>query len=402
MIKKISSSIAIQSLGTISLLLTTLFITKEYGIQAQGEFAVIKSWIDLLVAIFCFGLPQSFIYGINVLGINSYRLKTFSIYYPFLIFPLVFLTTYIWLNNSNQLYYLHSSIFLSAGICFLIGHSLIRGIFLTINDNKLFSLITAAPSILLFTTILTLYKFNFFSFYISYLSAGLLSFVLIIILVRKIHLKSKNTVPWKILLKNGNNVLLQSISSGLIPVITYWLMNKYGMNNKDIGGFNLSAYSYQIFSLPFSMIAPIFVNQWSKQKDLNIIRSNIRKLLKTSFCILLISTLTAIFLLPIIIETILGKNLLFIIQSSRILLFSATPLFINTVLAGLLISKGFFSYNMKGYALKTIFVIVTLIILFEFRLVSLQSVSFSWILGDLILMFILYYKTMEIFRSKNQ
>ncbi|CDL84461.1 hypothetical protein [Xenorhabdus cabanillasii] len=401
MIKKISSSIAIQSLGTISLLLTTLFITKEYGIQAQGEFAIIKSWVDLLVVIFCFGLPQSFIYGINVLRINSYKLKIFSIYYPFLVFPLVFLTTYLWLNNSSRLYYLFSSIFLSAGICFLIGYSLIRGIFLTINDNKLFSLITATPSILLFISVLILYKINFFSFHISYLSVGLLSFILILILVKKINIKSKDTIPWKILLKNGNNVLLQSISSGLIPVITYWLMNKYGMNNKDIGGFNLSAYSYQFFSLPFSMIAPIFVNQWSKQKDLNIIRSNIRKLLKVSLCILLVSTLTAIFLLPIIIEKILGNNLLFIIQSSRILLFSAAPLFINTVLAGLLISRGFFSYNMKSYTLKTIFVIVTLIFLFEFRLVSLQSVSFSWILGDLLLMFILYYKSVKIFRSKT-
>ncbi|PHM72753.1 hypothetical protein [Xenorhabdus kozodoii] len=402
MIKKISSSIAIQSLGTISLLLVTLFITKEYGIQTQGEFAVIKSWVDLLVVIFCFGLPQSFIYGINALGINPYKLKIFSIYYPFLVFPLVFITTYLWFNKSNQLYYLHSTIFLSAGICFLIGHSLVRGIFLTINDSKLFSLITAIPSILLFSTILISYKINFFSFHISYLLSGLLSFILIIILVKKINIKSKDTVPWRILIKNGNHVLLQSISSGLIPVITYWLMNKYGMNNKDIGGFNLSVYSYQIFSLPFSMIAPIFVNQWSKQNNINIIKKNVMKLLKVSLCILLISSLTAIFLLPMIIEKILDNNFLFIIQSSRILLFSATPLFISTVLAGFLISKGFFSYNMKGYTLKTIFVIVTLIILFEFKSVSLQSISLSWILGDLILMLILYYKSVEIFRSNAQ
>lgn len=96
MIKKIVSSVGIQMIGTLSSLLLVWMIIRFYGASVQGQFVLIKSWIDLVVVSVSFGLPQSFIYAINKLNVSweDLRQRTF-IYIP-IIWILGYVATYVW------------------------------------------------------------------------------------------------------------------------------------------------------------------------------------------------------------------------------------------------------------------------------------------------------------------
>ena len=53
MIRKIGLSIIIQMIGTLCSLLLVWLITNKYGVELQGQFVLIKSWIDLIVVVTC-------------------------------------------------------------------------------------------------------------------------------------------------------------------------------------------------------------------------------------------------------------------------------------------------------------------------------------------------------------
>ncbi|WDR01363.1 hypothetical protein PSQ19_11050 [Devosia algicola] len=58
-------SVLIQSLGTLSSFALLAVIARFGGPLLQGEYASLKAWIDFMVVIGQFGIPQGFIYVVN-------------------------------------------------------------------------------------------------------------------------------------------------------------------------------------------------------------------------------------------------------------------------------------------------------------------------------------------------
>ncbi|MFD1244747.1 MATE family efflux transporter [Paralysiella testudinis] len=402
MIRKIGSSIAIQSLGTLSGFAVVWLITRYLGVSKQGEFALLKSWIDLLVVIGCFGFPQSFIYTINKLNTSAQILKRFSSIYPVAIFTVASILSYFWFHYSSNVISFSTVhyVFIGAAIAGLVGHGLLRGIFLTQNDGKKFALISILPALGLFVFIgLGIFVDIPISLPLAYVLTGLIAFIIMLWLVKPSS--GGRALQWRPILLNGNSIFLQGLAMTLLPMTTYWLMSYFGMDKKAIGGFNIAVYCYLAFALPLNMVSPIFFNRWSKNHDKAVLSKELKRFLWIGLPILPISLFLA-YLLKYIVPYVFGGELEFAIPSMQILLSAGILVYATNLLSCMNIAMGSFTSNTRAYILK-----VAASIIFIFGSLSLfqndlKMVALSWLLGDLSLLMILFTLVTRSFKTQRK
>ncbi|MBC70089.1 MULTISPECIES: hypothetical protein [Acinetobacter] len=395
MIRKIGLSVVIQMLGTLCSLLLVWLITNKYGVEVQGQFVLIKSWIDLAVVTACFGLPQSFVYGINQLNISLKQLEKFTIKYMFLVCFGSLITTYIWFEYIQLQSFLNnlSYLFIALGIAFLTSYNLMRGLFLTLNDGSKFAYVTIAPAMALFLIFLT-YSFlhqKTINFSLIYLLSSFLAFYFVYLNLRNfnkssISLSYKN-IPWRMLINNGFSVFIQSLASTLLPLGTYWLMTEFGFDKKQVGLFSIALYVYMVFTLPLNMVAPIFFNKWSKAKDIKSIKNEVLKFAKIGV-ILIPVVLICYLLIPKLLPIVFGSQVVEVITPTRILLSAIVALYFNNLLTCFLMSQGHFKKISMIYVFKT-FSCLTITVLLIIKFNSLNSVALSWVATEYLILLIL-------------
>lgn len=396
MIKKIGLSIAIQMLGTLCSLLLVWLITNKYGIEVQGQFVLIKSWIDLAVVAACFGLPQSFIYGINQLNISSEQLEKFTLRYIYIIFFGSLIATYIWFNYIQAQNFLSnlSYIFIASGVALLTGYNLMRGLFLTINDGSRFAYVTIAPAIALFFIFLVFYFLNqeYINFSLIYLISSFIAFCFVYFSLKNYNkvlgYSIYKNIPWRLLIDNGFSVFIQSLASTLLPLGTYWLMTEFGFSKKEVGLFSIALYVYVVFTLPLNMVAPIFFNKWSKINDINQVKNEVLRFSRLG--IFLIPIICVFYwIVPKLLPIIFGSQVFEVLISTKILLLAIIALYFNNLLTCFLMSQGYFKQISIIYVCKTFSCLFITIFLITSISNSLNSIAVSWVITEYFILLIL-------------
>ena len=402
MIKKIVSSVGIQMIGTLSSLLLVWMITRFYGISTQGQFVLIKSWVDLAVVFASFGLPQSFIFAINKLNISWQYLEKFTFRYIPVVFLICLFATYIWFEYLQEQNFLdiYNYLYLAVGVGGLTGFSLLRGLYLTKNDGNKFALVTIAPNILLFVTflvILFLFK-NQLNISLLYMISGVFSFIIVMTLLSKFRINIKavsvNEIPWKAMVGNGFNVFIQSIFASLLPLGTYWLMSKFGFNNSEIGVLSIAFYVYLVFTLPLAMVAPIFYNRWSNSKDIQFVKLELLRFVKFGFLLIPILFI-AYWLLPLVLPITFGNQVISSITPARLLLIATFALYYNNLMSCFLLSQGKFIIMSITMIIKTVFCYLVLILTLVTMGKSLNFVAISWVFSEILVFITLLFMVMK-------
>lgn len=389
MIAKVINAIIIQSLGTVASFATVWFITNKYGLSYQGNFAIIKSWVDLMVVFGSLGFAQSFSYAINRLNVDRVKLKTFSILYSLLLVPIIWIITSLFYPNIDNGY-------ISIAASLLIMHSLLRGVYLTINDNIKFSIVSIIPAVGLFIITITISIFcNNLSISSSYIISALVSVIIVLVFIHSKRFDFKFTsIPWGIILKNGNSVFLQGLSISMLPATTFYILKISGATSEDIGVLSIANYFYMAFALPFNMVAPILFNKWAKSNNKKETKREVYNVLLV--CILIfIFSIVAIILLPDIISIFFpySLNKEKIVGCASIMLFAASPLFLSRVITAYLQALGKFGFVSLVYSIKTAFCLLIAIVFYLGEIVSVNYIAVTWVLGEVLLLIMLYIKS---------
>lgn len=402
MIKKIVSSVGIQMIGTLSSLLLVWMITRFYGISTQGQFVLIKSWVDLAVVFASFGLPQSFIFAINKLNISWQYLEKFTFRYIPVVFLICLFATYIWFEYLQEQNFLdiYNYLYLAVGVGGLTGFSLLRGLYLTKNDANKFALVTIAPNILLFVTflvILFLFK-NQLNISLLYMISGVFSFIIVMTLLSEFRINIKavpvNEIPWKAMVGNGFNVFIQSIFASLLPLGTYWLMSKFGFNKSEIGVLSIAFYVYLVFTLPLAMVAPIFYNRWSNSKDIQFVKLELLRFVKFGFLLIPILFI-AYWLLPLVLPITFGNQVISSITPARLLLIATFALYYNNLMSCFLLSQGKFIIMSITMIIKTVFCYLVIVLTLVTMGKSLNFVAISWVFSEILVFITLLFMVMK-------
>ncbi|MEH8116280.1 oligosaccharide flippase family protein [Aeromonas allosaccharophila] len=395
MLKKLVSSVLIQSCGTVASFATVWIISNKIGMAQQGLFAIVKSWIDFLIVLGCFGFPQSVIFVVNKYKIDASHLVRLCMTYILLLIIPFFLLSLIWssfyTDKVSESFFL---LIISLSSVFLVGHAILRGLFLTKNDGVMFSLLSILPSIsLLFCFVLGMKINNVSVYYAYFLSAVIsISFAFYILFEPGVFKKRRlqrdaMTELWE----KGGDAFLQAISVVTLPMLTYMFLSISGIRSDEIGGFNIATYLYMMFSIPFGMIAPILFNRWSKSFVLNEIRYEVKYFLWVSVGIFILMIIISNYM-DFIMSFLPWDDLSNIIPPAKILAYAAAPMLVCRVITAYFLAIGLFSVNTKLYLLKTFFSVFIMIALYIFNYISIISMAFVWLFGDILLAITFVYR----------
>lgn len=330
----------IQSLSVALMLATTLYATRVGGASAQGSLALVKSFNDLLVAIFALGLPSAIVITINRSGrAHSSIVRAIAIYSVILLPALPFVTcaAFVLFVDGNQQNILGKSFLIGAGAAFFVSFALLRGVLLTFMDGPLFSFISILHWIFIFIATVLLINRTEMTFEIAYFVAGLCSLVLLWLNLRRPLLAlpadiGHAPIDWKVLRAQSFHVAIQAVLYGLQPYLSTVLLARNDPGLVSAGLFNVAALMITLPNLLVALVAPVLLNRWSKDLDWMGLR-NVRRHALVVAVIAQAIGLSAWPLVPLGLQTVFGDDFVQGTTAVRILLFAPFAVIAGRVLS---------------------------------------------------------------------
>lgn len=346
------TSVLIQSLGTLSLFGLVVAISRLGGPQAQGIFASIKSWADLLIALGQLGLPQGFVYVINkgyAAPLPLFRLSAiwssgFGIAAGAATLIAIF-TAYLDKPQSLSIAIMVVCLGINIGGMTIFG--LVRGLLLPRTDGVLFALYTIAGSVSL--TILvaaTLMVSPTAPIEPAFALAGAICAIIAISVgfaITRGHTVLQRT-NYTVLIGQSASALAISVLSVLQPVLTFGLIKFWGGDNHTIGLFNVASMAMMVSNVLFSMVSPVLFNRWSKSLTFAGVPALFRRLLRWTLIVACLS-IGAVALVPFLVVPIFGTAFAEAVLPTQILAAGLAPVFYTRVAAPALLGLGLSHWN---------------------------------------------------------
>lgn len=386
--KKFATTIVVQSIGPAALFFSVWLIAQQLGVEAQGQFAAVKSLLELLTACLLFGLPQSFVFGINKLQIERNQLVRWIIGYGAaitLITGVLFWTVRMmqWsafdLGGSGA----NSDIYLAFAVAGTVTYGLLRGVYLTISDGWRFSVLTISPALILSCITFVAIVTDHFNAVKIYALTGLLSALAAIFFLRA-HTVLANypSLPWRPLLENGGAVFMQGLLSAAQPYLTLAFLRYHTVNYTDVAYFSLAMYVYQAGVIPLTMVAPILYSRWTSASTSN---KKAEELIQLLWGLIPVIALVAVAWIaaPWMLAIAFGESYERALPTIRIMIATVPLFYLVQVGAPVLMSMGLFRINVVLVASRLVVCVVSLItLLYVYPAERAQMAAWSWLVAE--------------------
>jgi len=343
---RLIQAIVLQSCGPLLLLALSVSISRFFGPLEQGIFISLKSWADVLIAIGCFGFPQSVIIAINRFGAAKNSLYVATPIYVVIFIPLFIAICYFFGPTKNLPFI--ESFAVVVGVACIVLVNIWRGILLTVEDGIRFHLITALPTTMLVVVVAVGLGLGISlktSLPYFYVACGLMAvgFGYLIFpwrMVKKLNGKPINF--WR-LIANGGDVFIQGLSNTLQIYFCFaWLRHVDGL--ASVGYFSMALVALNAFGFPLQSIAPMILNRWSKQGDRRALHSGAKEVKKALLFVALIS-IASILVAPFVATEVLGPNFADAVPAIQIMLLAILPLLVFRLASLRLVAVGQFRFN---------------------------------------------------------
>jgi O-antigen/teichoic acid export membrane protein len=324
-------SIAIQSVGVASSFLIVFVIARLGGPHLQGQFAVLKSWLDLLGTIAQFGLPQAFVYIINKRLADRVILARWSAAYSIaIVVGAAILTATV--SSTGTIDFASAipvSVFaVVAGLsCGLLNYQrLIRSILITINDGIGFALFTAMPNILLGVAVFALLSAATHEMLLAFVASSAISAIAAFAVSVKLTSSGPKTIPYAPLFHQSWSSFAQAVAASLQVVVLYKELALFSATTSTIGLVSVALLPLVAANAVFAMTAPIFFNRWSKTLASSDLARLGRQIMRLSAACCMF-TIAGVLCLPYLAEHFLGDRYVPAIPALQIAAFAMPPLF---------------------------------------------------------------------------
>lgn len=383
------TSVAIQSIGTLSLFALVIAISRIGGPQAQGVFATVKAWTDFLCALGQLGLPQAFVYVINKGYAAPRPLFRMSLAYASAFGAIASITTMLavsaeYLETPHSLSLMAVAILLGVNVGGMTLHNLVRGILLPYSDGMWFALFSIAAPVGLAVCVTTAFLFFHAGLIeLAFAFAGILCGILAV-LVGVVITKGRtepSRIAFHVLVGQSASTFALSVLLVLQPVLTIALMKWWGADNHVIGLFNVASMAMMVSSALFAMVSPTLFNRWSKSLSMAEARQLFRRMLSWTWVLAGLS-LIAIGVLPFLIIPIFGSAFAEAIGAAQILAFGLAPLFYNRVSSPALLGLGLSHWNAAIAGARVAFIGVIFLVLAWAGHGPLISAALAWTIAE--------------------
>lgn len=398
-IKDTVVAVLVQSVGPVSALLVVVFVSRIYGVEAQGVFTTLRVWLDLLLVIFAFGMSSSISYIINRLQTPRQQLTLYSglfgasvILTCWLLLSLVNNSGFITLPNIER-----NVIILMALACgFGVTVDLWRGVLLSITDGPLYSFcIVLQPVILLLVICATSLVTDNPTFTLYFFIANALAMAITgLALIRRLK-KNEQFQPPRIFLKDllskGLQSLLQNVFLTLVPLASVWIIQAGGWGTATVGLWGIASLVFQAIASPTVMIAPLLFNRWTKSEPIDVVR-HARALSRTVLLVSLPFTAVVAFATYYLVPLIFGEAFSGSVTAATIMTLCFPALLISRLFAAAIFAVG--EPVVLTFLLALRLVLVLLAGLFTVNSSEnqvLAILAISWLVSEIVLAVISWY-----------
>lgn len=391
--RKYLIAILMQAVGPLALLFASSFIARFWGISEQGYYASGKSLLDVLLALGCFGFPQSIVLSVNRDMVSRFDIYSLSFRYFFILMPIISMAVYY----LNDMYSLFEALIITIGAAFFIIAMIWRGLVLTIDDGYIFNLFTLMPTLSLTVfSIISMLAFDSFLISMPYviLCSGVFSFLICrsIIPLNKFSFGGSNRPNIYILFRDGADVFVQA-ALGMAQIFLCYSWLKEVAAIESVGYFSLAVIFLNICSFPLQAVAPLIFNRLSSIDKKYSLSWGGRKFL-FFFLLIIVFSMSGSLFVPLFISVIYGDSLL---QGSDIseLLLLALPFVVLLKLGNLkLAASGNLRFNSLISIVKFL-VFTSMLYTSSFWGVNLSAIScaaLAWIFSESISALAVYIK----------
>ncbi len=389
---KLIITILLQSLGSITTVITTLIISHHYGPAGQGYMSYIRSSIDLLSTIALFGFPQAFIYMINRQIISLPWVMKFTWVYSLLLILVGSGITGILYNlgllSHNGLDNLAIISIAIASVTLTI-QVILRGITLTFNSAYIFNIATILPSILIALICLFWHPSKYQELVIVHpitaTLSGIITYFFILPSLNSQQELPSNKVSQKqkifTALEHGFWNFMPGVSAHLILSLSYDILRANGKNDALAGYFSISYLFLSLSVLPLNMIIPILTDTWLKTEKNDEVLVTYTRLSHLGTLVTILAIIASLILTEPITVLIFGDQYLPSVITTQIFAFGVYALYQNRLLSASLIYLGVPHIVAIGSVIRTI-VILGMLVINKINL-DVIFVAIAWNIGEL-------------------
>ena len=316
-------SVGWQILGSAATLGTALWISWSHGLEAQGEFGLIKSWFDAATAIGALGLPHGLLHLMYRRGISAQQLL------PWLrriltVAAILCLPTAIGAAAFGQ----QTPALIFASLPFAIAHLLARSWLLRERGEEIFGVITAMPALVLLATVLLGGRHYAWLLLGTAVIAGTTSLTLVAHTVRQPRaatgVKTSNapkilpppdlalvekppdastTSLHRELWSSSLQIWMQAALGSALPAGLLSVVAQSDQAQRALGEASLGLHVYQVFAVLAGYVAPLLFHRIANHKtstrlDALALSTRSRQALWFLSATLLLSMLVGLFLQP--------------------------------------------------------------------------------------------------------
>lgn len=335
-VKNLIATILIQAIGAGAALLSALLITRTMGLQAQGEYSLLKSWTDAGIVIFLYGLPQSFLdisFKKHQSELSLYKIA--NRYFTYLIIVGV---------SIGLLGFSYGQPFLiPLSIPFFVYHGLIRSLLLRTDGEVTYALITVVPAISLCILIYLDFYHHNFSLYI-FLSALLSAITAWRVALRQ-RWQGDHEISFKAIAMHSMsfhsfllNVLPAMQSAAFLTLAAMMVSSK-----SEVGELSLVLLMLQSVAIAASFAAPPLYRFFDPDNFTWKSISEKKKYIIPFFMGSTVALVTTSLLMPIILKNIFNVYSENLAYACQIGLLAGVFLFLSRLLGTVFQKMGFFS-----------------------------------------------------------
>lgn len=393
---QLALTVIAQTASVALTLATSLFVARVGGAEAQGSLALVKSVIDLQVAVCSLGLPAGIVFMLNKAGTGHRPLFRLSIGYGALL--LLALSVF----NIGLLIVIRPTleggrialmaVLLGTAAALSTAYALQRGIVLVRSDGVIFSLLSVMPAIAIAAGVVVFLNQTPLPMEKAYAVSGLLCFIASSMYLRR----SLRTFPqggpsdihWPMLRGQSSQMFFQAVFLGLQFFLSNAWLEKVDSTLTMAGLFAIASMAVTLPNQLVSMVAPILYNRWSKTLDMAgyiVVR---RRALALATGAQALSFL-GIFLAPPVIPLVFGPPFAAAIPAVCILLCTPFAVIAGRILTPALQGMGNAKQVTWSCAIRLFLIVSTVPILRAVGLDPLIAISSSWLVGEYGALFVL-------------
>jgi hypothetical protein len=256
LIRRHALAVGLQALGSAATVLVVMLVARRFGLEAQGRFGLLKSWMDLAVAAGLLGLPQALLHMAYHGGAAPGRLRAYAERYAgFVLLVALAAAAVAALGPAPWLAW---ALLAVPG---LVLHGLLRSLLLKPAGPVAYALATAAPAVLLLGVVAVLALIGRPAFGAALVLASVLAAVLAWWMLARAGLHREPLAGLRLPADIHRHAFLQNLCAAAQVALLLGLLSGLGASEAALGEASVSLLVLQLFGVAAAYLAPLVYDQ---------------------------------------------------------------------------------------------------------------------------------------------